>query len=149
MKVMSPLFFLSWTMLVLMCLVTLSRADMNDVDSMDSSSDTSSTGEMDNDIQPVDPNLVNPPSGQGYGNEMRNNNPEDWPQNRDKTSPRPPGSPTQTPTVRPTWAEQSLRALLQFGIIVSYSLFRFILSCQYIQFSFSSSGNLFYGFPSS
>ena len=48
------------------------KRDMNDVDMTDSSSDTSSTGGQEQDLDSGDPNLHNPQPNEGYGHEYVN-----------------------------------------------------------------------------
>ena len=48
------------------------KRDMNDVDMTDSSSDTSSTGGQEQDLDSGDPNLHNPQPNEGYGHEYAN-----------------------------------------------------------------------------
>ena len=48
------------------------KRDMNDVDMTDSSSDTSSTGGQEQDLDSGDPNLHNPQPNEGYGHEYIN-----------------------------------------------------------------------------
>ena len=60
------------TMLIVWMFLAVVKSDFNDVDSMDSSSDTSSTGGQQKDLDNNDPNLHNPLHGQGYGAEITN-----------------------------------------------------------------------------
>lgn len=99
---------------LLLTLVTAGTvfADLNDVDQADNS-DTSSTGGMDNTMEGsegTDPNLLNPQKGQGYGHM---DNP--W---KTTQSPRKKGPPTPKRTLK----EQSIRAIMQFAIIVGVAL---------------------------
>ena len=48
------------------------KRDMNDVDMTDTSSDTSSTGGQEQDLDSGDPNLHNPQPNEGYGHEYVN-----------------------------------------------------------------------------
>lgn len=88
-------------------------ADMSDVDQMDMSSDTSSSKGMDSRMeggQGTDPNIVNPQKGQGYGMPMDQNN--QW--KGTTQSPR----RTTPPTPKRSFSEQSIRAVLELGIII-------------------------------
>ena len=106
---------MTWLLFLLVTCGT-AQASMSDVDQADTQSDTSSTADMDTmDEGGSDPNLLNPLRGQGYGLDMDNSN---W---RVMTT-RPPNSPPLTTTPKPTLSQQSMRAVLEFGIIVSTSL---------------------------
>jgi hypothetical protein len=83
--------------------------DMSDVDQVDSQSDTSSTSDFSSLKEGGDPNLVNPQRGQGYGMDL---NQQQW---RSTTPPAKNALPT---TPKPTFAQESARAMLEFGIIV-------------------------------
>ena len=96
-------------------------ADISDADQADSQSDTSSTSDMSSLKESVDPNLVNPQRGQGYGMEF---NQQQW-----KTTAVPPRIPLPT-TPRPSFAQESARAMLEFGIIVSSVYFYDQILCR-------------------
>ena len=85
-------------------------ADVSDADQADSQSDTSSTADMGSIKESGDPNLVNPQRGQGYGIDF---NQQQW-----KTTAIPLKMPLST-TPKPSFAQESARAMLEFGIIVS------------------------------
>jgi len=101
--------------------VTTVKADLNDVNSADSSSDTSSTGDMESNLDNNDPNLHNPQPRQGYG--VEDGNPR-W--KIDQVNPNPSDKEktetTASPTMKPSLSQQSLHALLQFGIIVGVAI---------------------------
>jgi len=109
-------------------------ADMNDVDTT-TNSDTSSTGGVDGDMDNNDPNLHNPLPRQGYGAETEN--PSRWDVNRkDQEEEKPQdeqkentgedtsgqAQSTEKPRVKLTLGQQSLNALLEFGIIVGVAI---------------------------
>ena len=89
---------------------TIVVADMSDADQADSQSDTSSTADMSSIKESGDPNLVNPQRGQGYGIDF---NQQQW-----TTTAVPARKPVST-TPKPSFAQESARAMLEFGIIVS------------------------------
>jgi len=98
-------------MVVLLLLPTAPvTADMSDADQADTTSDTSSTSDMQTLDDSSDPNLLNPQRGQGYGVD---GNPR-WSGAPTTVSPRKPVAITP----QPTFSEQSLRAVLELGIIV-------------------------------
>jgi hypothetical protein len=102
-------------LLLLLLLLTAARADMNDADQADAESDTSGTSDIDSMKDMSDPNILNPQRGQGYGN-LDTNPP--W---RFTTTTQPPSTKTKvTTTPKPTFTQQSMTAVLEFGIIVSY-----------------------------
>jgi len=101
-------------LLITLILKVVARPDMNDVDSVqtesgDSNGDTDSLASN----KPRDPNLINPQPREGYGAEQSNLL---WPKDPTTTLP-----PTKTLTPQPsrqTIGQQSLRALMEFGLIV-------------------------------
>jgi hypothetical protein len=99
-------------LLVLLVAPLAARADMNDADQADSESDTSGTSDIDNMKDMNDPGILNPQRGQGYGN-LDTNPP--W---RFTTTTAPPRTKVTT-TPKPTFTQQSVTAVLEFGIIVS------------------------------
>jgi len=108
---------MSIAMLMILLACVTARPDTSDTDSM-SDSDSSSTQDMDMDLDNNDPNLVNPQGygagyGAGYGS-SRN----------DKSTVAPAVTKTKqkalpSPT---TLGEQTIKALLQFGIVVGVCL---------------------------
>ena len=99
---------------VIMLLVTCRQAtaNMSDVDQMDTQSETSSTADLENVKEtPTDPNLVNPQPDQGYGvlggTFLK------------MSTTQKPKKPLPT-TPKPSFSQQSMRAVLELGIIVSY-----------------------------
>jgi len=108
------------------------KRDMNDVDMTDSSSDTSSTGGQEQDLDSGDPNLHNPQPNEGYGHEYVNRRYQaelDEMGTRKPTSQIPTGGseasggrPTTTKAPPIPWSQQTLSALLQFGIIVGVAI---------------------------
>lgn len=107
---------------LLVLVVTCVKGSM-DTDMVDSQSETSSTSGMNSlkDGGGGDPNLVNPQRGQGYGLAPLQDN--QW----TTTSTVPPKKPVPT-TPKPTLSQQSMRAVLELGIIVS---FHFLLHSKY------------------
>jgi hypothetical protein len=105
----SPLLLL---LLVLLVAPLAARADMNDADQADSESDTSGTSDIDNMKDMNDPGILNPQRGQGYGN-LDTNPPWRF------TTTTPPPRTKVTTTPKPTFTQQSVTAVLEFGIIVS------------------------------
>ena len=121
------------------------KRDMNDVDMTDTSSDTSSTGGQEQDLDSGDPNLHNPQPNEGYGHEYVNRYNSitgawhlinshvrryqaELDETRRPTSQIPTGGsessggrPTTTKAPPIPWSQQTLKAILQFGIIVSMS----------------------------
>lgn len=96
----------------LMLLLTTCRqavANMSDVDQMDTQSETSSTADLENVKESSDPNLVNPQPGQGYGVPADNT----W---KMSTTQKPKKPLVTTP--KPSFSQQSMRAVLELGIIV-------------------------------
>merc|ERR1712025_676401 len=104
--------------LLVMTLVTAS-ADMNDVDMADTASDTSSTRDLDADMDNQDPNLHNPQPRHGYGD--GDPNPKDkW---EETTTAKPKRvKMTTTPPPPLSFSEQSYLAALELGIIVGVAL---------------------------
>jgi len=100
--------------------------DMNDVDTVDTSSDTSSTSDQDSNLDNNDPNLHNPQPDQGYGAEIdnpRSGDSEDGISDEQKRTETEQSGPQSTaPTKLNTWSQQSLNALLEFGIIVGVAI---------------------------
>lgn len=90
---------------------TVARPDMNDADQADAESDTSGTSDIDSMKDMNDPNILNPQRGQGYGN-LDTNPPWRF------TTTTPPPRTKVTTTPRPTFTQQSMTAVLEFGIIV-------------------------------
>ena len=108
------------SVLIPLLLLPVIHGDMNDADQHDSSSDTSSTSEMDMDLDMHDPNLHNPQPRHGYG--IRGNNPQFGTAKTTPTSQPNPNRPNQAApqtTLPPTHGQQSVLAVIQFGIIVS------------------------------
>eukprot|EP00092_Neocalanus_flemingeri_P076368 GFUD01094715.1.p2 GENE.GFUD01094715.1~~GFUD01094715.1.p2 ORF type:complete len:158 (-),score=51.49 GFUD01094715.1:444-917(-) len=101
--------------LIPLLLLSVVQGDMNDVDQADMGSDTSSTSDMDMDLDMHDPNIHNPQQRHGYGIRAQN------PKFGQVTTT---AKPAQTPktTKAPTHGEQSVKAVLQFGIIVGVCL---------------------------
>lgn len=107
------------------------KRDMNDVDMTDSSSDTSSTGGQEQDLDSGDPNLHNPQPNEGYGHEYANRR---YQEGLDEGTRRPTsqvptggsqpsgGRPTTTKAPPIPLSQQTLTALLQFGIIVGVAI---------------------------
>lgn len=94
------------------------NGDMSDADQHDSSSDTSSTNDVDMDIDMHDPNIHNPQADHGYG--IRGKIHEFMGQT---TRPPPTNSqPAPQTTLPPTHSQQSVLAVIQFGIIVGVCL---------------------------
>ncbi len=117
---------LSSPLLLLLLVAPLAaRADMNDADQADSESDTSGTSDIDNMKDMNDPGILNPQRGQGYGN-LDTNPP--W---RFTTTTAPPRTKVTT-TPKPTFTQQSVTAVLEFGIIVSAHYILSFLVTQYI-----------------
>jgi hypothetical protein len=114
---LSSLLLLLW----LVAVAPLARADMNDADQADAESDTSGTSDIDNMKDMSDPNILNPQRGQGYGN-LDTNPP--W---RFTTTTPPPRTKVPT-TPKPTFTQQSVTAVLEFGIIVSIFIINLHLS---------------------
>ena len=111
-------------LLLLLAAASVARADMNDADQADTESDTSGTSDIDSMKDMSDPNILNPQRGQGYGN-LDTNPP--W---RFTTTTLPPRTKVTT-TPRPTFTQQSMTAVLEFGIIVSLNfkiLYRIVYS---------------------
>jgi len=110
------------------------KRDMNDVDMTDSSSDTSSTGGQEQDLDSGDPNLHNPQPNEGYGHEYQNRRyqaeQDELMGTRRPTSQIPTGGSEGASGGRPTttkappipWSEQTYYAVLQFGIIVGVAI---------------------------
>jgi len=104
------------------------KRNMNDVDMTDTSSDTSSTGGADGDLDSGDPNLHNPQPNEGYGHEYNNRRYQaelDGMGSRKPTSKIPEaseGRPTTTKAPPIPWSQQTLKAILQFGIIVGVAI---------------------------
>ena len=104
-------------LLLLLAAASVARADMNDAD-------PSGTSDIDSMKDMSDPNILNPQRGQGYGN-LDTNPP--W---RFTTTTLPPRTKVTT-TPRPTFTQQSMTAVLEFGIIVSLNfkiLYRIVYS---------------------
>ena len=110
---------MSW-LLFLLVVLGPALGSMSDVDQADTQSDTSSTADIENmDDAGSDPNLLNPLRGQGYGLAMHNYN---W-----KLSPTGAANKNSLPTTpKPTLSQQSMRAILELGIIVSISCFLYL-----------------------
>jgi len=106
------------------------KRDMNDVDMTDTSSDTSSTGGQEQDLDSGDPNLHNPQPNEGYGHEYVNRRYQaELDETRRPTSQIPTGGsessggrPTTTKAPPIPWSQQTLKAILQFGIIVGVAI---------------------------
>jgi len=94
-------------MLLLTC--RQAAANMSDVDQMDTQSETSSTADLENLEDSSDPNLVNPQPGQMYGVPE----PGTW----KLSTTQKPKKPLAT-TPKPSFSQQSMRAVLELGIIV-------------------------------
>jgi len=103
-------------LLSLLCLPFI-NGDMADTDQHDTSSDTSSTGDVDMELDMHEPNLHNPMPDQGYG--VRGGNPQF---NTPSTQSPPTNQPTPKTTPPPTHGQQSVLAVIQFGIIVGVCL---------------------------
>jgi len=104
----------AWSQLLLLLLLSTAQvlADMSDADHADTSSDTSSTADMQTIDDSSDPNLINPQRGQGYGVPM--DGAGRWSGQPTTVNPRRPVEITS----QPTFSQQSLRAVLELGIIV-------------------------------
>jgi len=129
-----------WLQLWLLCVAAETgevesrvKRDMNDVDMSDASSDTSSTGGQEQDLDSGDPNLHNPQPGEGYGHEYQNRRYQaelDEMGRKRPTSQVPTGGNAAAGGGRPTTtkappiplSQQTLSALLQFGIIVGVAI---------------------------
>ena len=106
------------SILIPLLFLSLVHGDMNDVDQADLGSDTSSTSDMDMDLDMHDPNLHNPQPRHGYG--IRGQNPR-FGLPGVTTTPLPTQNQPNTKTTKVplSHSEQSVMAVLQFGIIVS------------------------------
>ena len=91
-------------------------AEMNDVDMADTGSDTSSTRELDANLDNQDPNLHNPQFRHGYG-DGDSNPKQKW---VDTTTAKPRNIVTKTTPVPDSFSQQTYMAALELGIIVSY-----------------------------
>lgn len=112
-----------WIMMVvtlILLMMGMVRADMNDVDLADSGSDTSSTKDMDSQLDNQDPNLHNPLPRQGYGN----GDPSPKRRWQETTTVKPSGSRRAATTTKAplTFSEQSYLAALELGIIVGVAI---------------------------
>jgi len=108
---------MSIAMLMILLACVTARPDTSDTDSM-SDSDSSSTRDMDMDLDNNDPNLHNPQRGQGYGPGYGSSRTD-----LKSTSPPPVTKTTLKAASSPkSLGEQTIRALLQFGIVVGVCL---------------------------